>query len=206
VAGRRLRAVFFDVGETLVDETRWWVEHARRIDVSPVVLAAALGSAIERGEDHRSVWGRFGKSAPGEDEEVGYVADDVYADVRPCLADLRGAGYVVGVAGNQGARLEDDVRSFGLDVDVLTSSVGLGVRKPAVEFFERLVGRTPFAPAECAYVGDRVGFDVRPARAAGLATIHIRRGPWGVLESGSEEAHARVDSLAELPAALRSLA
>jgi FMN phosphatase YigB (HAD superfamily) len=26
----RLRAVFFDVGETLVDEERWWRELARR--------------------------------------------------------------------------------------------------------------------------------------------------------------------------------
>ena len=201
-----LRAVFFDVGETLVDETRWWSEHACRIGVSPIVLAAALGAAIERGEDHRAVWGRLGHPVPGEDEEIAYITDDVYADVRPCLASLRERRYFVGIAGNQGSRLEDDVRSFQLDVDLLTSSVGLGVRKPAVEFFERLVATTPFAPQECAYVGDRVDFDIRPARAAGLATVHVRRGPWGMLQAGSGEADVRVGALAELPAALLSLA
>lgn len=203
---RSLRAVFVDVGETLVDETRWWREHARRVGVSPVVLTAALGAAIERGKDHRDVWGYLGHPVPGEREEVGYVASDLYPDARSCLAELRASGYFVGVAGNQGARLEHDLRGFGLDVDLVASSASLGARKPAAEFFERLVGRSGFAPGECAYVGDRVDFDVRPARATGLVAVHVRRGPWGWLQRGSEEADLRIDSLAELPSALRSLA
>ena len=201
-----MRALFFDVGETLVDETRWWGEHARRIDVSPIVLAATLGMTIERGEDHRAVWGYLGHPVPDGDDEVGYVASDLYPDAEPCLAELRRDGYFVAVAGNQGANLERDLQSFGLEIDLVTSSVGLGVRKPALGFFERLVAATDFAPAECAYVGDRVDFDIRPARAAGLLAIHVRRGPWGRLQRGSEEADVRIDSLAELPAALRSLA
>ena len=201
-----MRAVFFDVGETLVDETRWWSEHARRIDVSPIVLAATLGMTIERGEDHRAVWGYLGHPVPAADDEVGYVAADLYPDVGACLANLRAGGYFVGIAGNQGANLERDLRSFGLAADLVTSSVGLGARKPAPEFFERLVAMTEFAPQECVYVGDRVDFDVRPAKIASLAAIHVRRGPWGRLQRGSEEADARVDSLAELPVALRSLA
>ena len=200
-----MKAILFDVGETLVDETRWWGEHARRIDVSPIVLAATLGMTIERGEDHRAVWGYLGHPAPDGDDEVGYVASDLYPDVVPCVAELRADGYFVGVAGNQGANLERDLRSFGLEVDLVTSSVGLGARKPALEFFERLAAASGFAPVECAYIGDRVDFDVRPAKAAGLMAIHLRRGPWGRLQRGSEEADLRVDSLAELPAALRSL-
>jgi FMN phosphatase YigB (HAD superfamily) len=161
---------------------------------------------IERQEDHRAVWGHLGHLVPAGDDEVGYVVDDLYPDAGPCLAELRAAGYLVGVAGNQGANLERDVRSFGLDVDLVASSVGLGARKPALMFFERLVAATDFAVAECAYVGDRVDFDVRPAKAAGLVAVHLRRGPWGLLQRGSEEADMRIDSLAELPAALRSLA
>ena len=201
-----MKAVFFDVGETLVDETRWWGEHARRIGVSPLVLADTLEMTIERGEDHRAVWGHLGHPVAAEDEEIGYVAADLYPDAQQCLADLRADGYFVAVAGNQGIGLERDLRGFGLDVDRVTSSVGLGARKPASEFFERLVAQTDFLPGECGYVGDRVDFDVRPARAAGLVAIHIQRGPWGRLQHGSEEANLRVESLAELPTALRSLA
>jgi FMN phosphatase YigB (HAD superfamily) len=202
---RTLRAILFDVGETLVDETRWWSEHARRVGVSPIVLAATLGMAIERGEDHRSVWGYLGHEVPTGDDEVGYVASDLYGDASPCLAELRADGYFVGIAGNQGANLERDLRTFGLDADLVTSSVGLGARKPAPEFFERLVAAAGFAAPECAYVGDRVDFDIRPARGAGLMAIHVRRGPWGRLQRGSDEADLRIDSLAELPTALRSL-
>jgi HAD superfamily hydrolase (TIGR01509 family) len=199
-----LRAILFDVGETLVDETRWWSEHARRIGFSPIVVAATLGMAIERGEDHRAVWGYLGHRVPTGDDEVGYIASDLYPDAAPCLAELRAGGYFVGVAGNQGANLERDLRSFGLDADLVTSSVGLGVRKPAVEFFDELVAAAGFPAAECAYIGDRIDFDIRPAKAAGLVAIHVRRGPWGRLQHGSEEADVQIDSLAELPAALRS--
>ena len=126
--------------------------------------------------------------------------------IRTRSNDLRAEGYFVTVAGNQGIGLERDLRGSGLDVDLVTSSVGLGARKPASEFFERLVAQTDFLPAECGYVDDRVDFDVRPARVAGLVAIHIRQGPWGRLQHGSEEANLRVESLAELPTALRSLA
>jgi FMN phosphatase YigB (HAD superfamily) len=57
-------------------------------------------------------------------------------------------------------------------------------------------------PGEIAYVGDRVDFDVLPARAAGMVAVHIRRGPWGYLQAGRERAHVRIDSLGELPEAL----
>jgi FMN phosphatase YigB (HAD superfamily) len=52
-----------------------------------------------------------------------------------------------------------------------------------------------------AYVGDRVDNDVAPALAAGLVAFHVRRGPWGYLHEPPGDAR-RVDSLAELPAAL----
>ena len=58
-------------------------------------------------------------------------------------------------------------------------------------------------PAEVAYVGDRVDNDVRPALAAGLVAVHLRRGPWGLLQRTPDGAIA-IDALAELPAALAS--
>ena len=46
---------------------------------------------------------------------------------------------------------------------------------------------------------------VLPAKRAGMLAVHIRRGPWGVIQSAWPEAAAadlRVDSLAELVSAL----
>jgi FMN phosphatase YigB (HAD superfamily) len=76
------------------------------------------------------------------------------------------------------------------------------VRKPSPEFFARLVQAAGCPAAEVAYVGDRIDNDVDPALEAGLVTAHIRRGPWGHIQSGRERAHAQIDSLDELPGAL----
>ncbi len=47
--------------------------------------------------------------------------------------------------------------------------------------------------------------DVVPAAAAGLAAIHVRRGPWGRLQRTPPEAALGLDDLASLPDALASL-
>jgi HAD superfamily hydrolase (TIGR01549 family) len=193
-----VKAVFFDVGETLVDETRYWAEHARRLGVSPHVVWAALGATIARGDHYRQVFELLGREPPAQ--EVVYDYDgDLYPDALPCLERLRAAGYFVGVAGNQTAQLEEWARRRRLPVDVVRSSASLGVEKPTPGFFERLVAEADMAAEEVAYVGDRVDNDVAPARAAGLVAVHLRRGPWAYIQDGAEQADLRIESLDELP-------
>ncbi len=201
-----LRAVFFDVGETLVDERRYWREVAELAGLPEHVLWSALGVTIERGEDHTALFPHLGIERPSEiDEVVAYDVNDLYPDAIPCLEAVRAAGYLVGLAGNQSARLEAWARASGLPVDVIGSSASWGVRKPSPAFFKRLVGESGFEPGEVAYVGDRVDNDVVPAATAGLVAVWIRRGPWGLLQEGTGVATLQIDSLAELPAALSTL-
>ena len=214
--GSPLRAVFFDLGETLVDETRQWSAWADRVGVPRLTLFALLGAVIERGQDHRTV---FDLLSTGMDPEGGTGAkeattipwdirpEDLYPDARPCLEALRAEGYRLGVAGNQPRRTEASVSELGLPVDLVLSSDTLGAAKPAREFFEELARRAGVAPEESAYVGDRLDNDVLPARDAGMLGVFLRRGPWGLLHAGRPEAaHAdlRIDSLNELPLALRA--
>lgn len=112
---------------------------------------------------------------------------------------------VVGIAGNIGADPTGFFQDLGVDADFVASSETLGVEKPAPEFFARLVEAAGREPHEVAYVGDRVDNDVLPAAEAGLVAIHIRRGPWGYLQGASTHAHARIESLAELPEAFDGL-
>src|SRR5205809_1149992 len=81
---------------------------------------------------------------------------------------------------------------------VLGSSGRWGIEKPAAEFFERIAALTALAPAEIAYVGDRVDNDVEPALAAGMTAVHVRRGPWGYLHDAPPAA-IHIRSLSELP-------
>lgn len=194
-------AVVFDVGETLVDEQRYWVGLASELGVGAHVLWAALGVTIERGEEHTSLWGHLGMQPPAAEPLV-YQARDLYPDALACLEKLRSRGYFLGVAGNQTVTLESWVREAGLPVELVTSSASLGVRKPDPRFFELLIELCDRPPAEIAYVGDRVDNDVVPAAAAGLVAVHVRRGPWGYLQDANGSARLQLDSLAELPEAL----
>ena len=197
-----VKAVFFDVGETLVDESGYWGRVARLVGVPRHVVLAALGVTIARGESHRRIFELLGVERPAVVDDVVYGRNELYLDARPCLAHLRRSGYLVGIAGNQTAALERWVRNEDLPVDVIGSSVGWGVAKPERAFYARVVAEAGCHPGEVAYVGDRVDNDVLPALDAGLVSVHVRRGPWGYLQAGAERAHIRLDSLAELPQAL----
>ena len=192
--------MFFDVGETLVDEERYWRRIAEAVGVRPHVLWAALGVTIACGEEHSRVYDYLGVEAvPGA--PAYYEPEDLFPDALAAIAALRGRGLFVGVAGNQSAELEDWFAGQTSEVDYVVSSERLGVRKPDPAFFEALIGAAGCAPGEAAYVGDRVDRDVLPAKAAGMVAVHVRRGPWGNLQDASA-ADVRVDSLAELSEAL----
>ena len=191
-----IRAVVFDVGETLVNEERYWRLAAEKVGVEPHVIWATLGQTIARGEEHWRVYEYLGVERP--DGLTYYDRDDFYPDAIPCLTELRRRAFYLGVAGNQSHELEEWIRGQGLEVDLVASSARWGVAKPSAAFFERIVSESGFEAAEIAYVGDRVDNDVIPARDAGLLSVHVRRGPWGYLQDPSP-AHLRLDSLAELP-------
>ena len=212
-----MRAVVFDVGETLLDESRAWSEWARWLGVSDLTLAAILGATIARGQDHvealRTVRPGFDLAAERRARAEAGVPDelrpaDLYADALPCIAALRGMGVLVGAAGNTGVEVERFLRA-GCGVELVASSAGLGVAKPAPEFFAAIAELAGVEATAIAYVGDRVDNDVLPAHAAGMVAVHIRRGPWGHLHAGlpdAARADIRIDSLAELPDRLAALA
>ena len=204
-----VRAVVFDVGETIIDESRTWGLQAQALGVSEAVFFAALGAVIERRQHHRRVFDeiRVG-SEPAEAQLLHYDEGDLYPDVRPCLEALRKAGLMLAVAANQPASTEGFLASCDLPFDLISSSEGWGVEKPDPRFFERVVAELGLEPEEVAYVGDRVDNDVVPAAAAGLVAVFIRRGPWGFIHASwpeVDQAQIRLESLTELPGALASL-
>jgi FMN phosphatase YigB (HAD superfamily) len=215
VSSMVVRAVFLDVGETLVDETRVWASWADWLGVPRFTFFAAIGGLIERDEPHWKVFDLFrpgidwrrervARARAGIPEDFGLA--DLYPDVAPCLQRLRTAGYLIGIAGNQPARTEELLQELGLPADVIASSQRWGVEKPSAEFFARVVEAAGVPPEQIAYVGDRVDNDVLPALSAGMIAVFLRRGPWGYLHALRPEvqrAHIRVDSLADLPIALR---
>ncbi|HEU0248840.1 MAG TPA: HAD family hydrolase [Gaiellaceae bacterium] len=200
-----LSTAFFDVGETLVDEERWWRELAERSGLQPHVVWAALGLTIARGEEHDALWAHLGIEGPDRSWfGLTYSSDDLYPDAVDCL-ERRRLGLRVGIVGNQTEAMEHWACDAVLPADVVSSSATLGVRKPDPRFFARVVGLAGCRAGETAYVGDRVDNDVLPAAAVGLVAVHVRRGPWGRLQPTPPEAALGLDDRASLPQALASL-
>jgi HAD superfamily hydrolase (TIGR01662 family) len=212
-----IRAVVFDVGETLVDETRAWSEWADWLGVPRLTFLAVCGAVIERGGDHREPFEIF---RPGLDigeelakrEATGFpdrvTAADLYPDAADCLRALHDAGYRIGVVGNQPARAEGALADLGLPIDLLATSSSWGVQKPDPRFFARIATELDVPAAEIAYVGDRLDNDVQPAAAAGMQAIFIRRGPWAWIQAPRDdpaEASLTIATLSELPAALEAM-
>ncbi|WP_417234423.1 HAD family hydrolase [Arthrobacter sp.] len=194
-----IEAVVFDVGETLIDETRAWTERAHEVGVTPFTLMATLGALIDRRRDHREVWPLLGVDPPTSGAR--FRPDDLYPDALPCLAAAKVAGYVVGIAGNQPDDAERALARLGVDVEFVASSARWGVAKPSPAFFQRVTEEAGVTAGSIAYVGDRLDNDVMPARAAGMFTVLLRRGPWGTLHAGWPEAgdaDLRIDGLDEL--------
>ncbi|KIZ16818.1 HAD family hydrolase [Streptomyces natalensis] len=210
-----IRAVAFDVGETLIKDDRGWAAWADWLGVNRHTLSALVGAVVAQGRDNADA---LRLVRPGIDIEVERAAmeragrgealdeSDLYPDVRPSLAALRDMGVRVVVAGNQTCRAAELLRRLDLPVDAVAVSGEWGVAKPSHEFFARTVELAGVPAHEVLYVGDHPQNDVTPARAAGLRTAHLRRGPLGYLWAGSEEARAadwRIQDLAELVEVLR---
>jgi len=197
-----IRAVVFDVGGTLVDESRVLGQWAAFLGVEPGEFFATLGAVIERREHHRRIFDALQSGhEPAADQLFRYEAGDLFPDVRPCLEELRQGGYRVAIAGNQPSWTEAFLGDLELGVEFVASSHSWGVSKPDAAFFERLVAEVGLSAREIAYVGDRIDNDVVPALDAGLFTVFLRRGPWGYVQASwpeAERADLRIESLAEL--------
>lgn len=207
-----IRTVALDIGETLTRDDRHWGDLADWLGVSRHTLSALVGAVVAQGRDNADAVKLL---RPGVDLAAEYAAraaaghgerleeSDLYDDVRPALTGLRDAGVRVVVAGNQTPRAGELLRDLGLPIDALATSGEWEVAKPDPGFFRRVVemaGGTE--PGEVLYVGDHPANDLWPAAACGLATAHLRRGPWGHLWADDpavrRAANWSIDSLHEL--------
>jgi FMN hydrolase / 5-amino-6-(5-phospho-D-ribitylamino)uracil phosphatase len=210
-----IRAAVFDFGETLLSEERAWGVWAEWVGVSRQELFAAIGATIELRAPHVHALelcrpGFDLGAALAEREALGIPRHeelyDLYDDVEPALDRLREAGLRIGVAGNQPSGAEAALGALVVTPrDFVATSGDWGVAKPSPAFFARLAAELDLRPEEIAYVGDRVDNDVVPAADAGFFTVHLRRGPWGIVQAAWPEAARANASAANLAEAVDAI-
>jgi HAD superfamily hydrolase (TIGR01549 family) len=207
----RIEAVFFDIGETLINESEIYGRWADWLGVPRHTFLTKLGAILATGGTHLDLFEYF---RPGFDLAIeekrrqeagvpnGFGADDLYPDARACLSELHGQGLFVGVAGNQPVEAAEQFAALGLEADLVGISDVWGLQKPSPEFFARCADEAALAPDRILYVGDRIDNDVRPALSFGMQVAFLRRGPWGHIQQDDEalaRCRFRLDDLAELP-------
>lgn len=220
-----IRAVLFDLGGTLLDNTDpiGWAAAAAAvgIEVDPDHLAhAAREVEAELDGPQRptleALWERILERATGAPVPVGAGAEFLrqvraedrpmapFSDARYCLETLQGEGRLLGVVSNSTS--ESEVRRHleraGLlrFFAVVVSSATEGVRKPDAEIFRRAVRRLGLPAEEVLFVGDLAFTDARAAERAGLHGLWLNRYGWGFGEEPPE-----VTSLTEVPGYARSI-
>ena len=139
-----------------------------------------------------------------------FAADawELYPDVEPALADLRGQpGLSIGVVSDWGSNLAGILDQLGLDryLDFVLASGAVGVAKSDPAFYRLAMERVDARPAEAIMVGDSLRADVEGARAAGMVGVLLVRDS----ETAPDHRVPRVEvpdgvrvirSLSELPA------
>ena len=201
--GKEINWIFFDVGSTLVDETKAY-EHR--------ILDAIEGTdvTVEQFMEKRLYFAR--QNLKGDLETVKYFGlkltpwhsedETPYPDAEDILIYLRGKGYKIGVIANQPIGTAGRLEEYGLlrYVDVVAASAELGVAKPDKEIFNKAFEMAGCTAGECVMIGDRLDNDIIPAKELGMKTIWIRQG-FAVFQNpglSDEQPDYTVDNLLEL--------
>lgn len=227
------RAVFFDVGNTLVD-----LDYVKMAELGGAPATAAglerafaatwldlndyLHDCYANGTDPATLrfiierlFANAGCALDAEAYERLRVENRARtlwrvakADARAMLDRLRAEGVTTAVISNADGYVEDLLRELDL-LDGFTfviDSAKVGVSKPARRIFEIALERAGVGPGEAAYVGDLPAIDVAGAAAAGL--VPILYDPCDVFASCRTLERLpfhRVTTFAELPGLVRSL-
>lgn len=139
-------------------------------------------------------------------------ADDHPLPARPgtgaLLASLAQAVRLA-LAGNARTAIRETLAGYGLLQYFQYTEVSddIGFEKPDLRFFEHILQRCGATGPEAIMVGDRLDYDVIPAKKLGMRTVWFRTGPQSRLvpRTPRELPDAEVTSMAELGHALSAL-
>lgn len=171
--------IFFDVGSTLMDETKAYDHRARDMiagtDITFQAFSDMRTALAKQGLDGNSAaiahFG-LGKTPWHSEDEV------PYPDAESTLTALRQKGYHLGIIANQMPGTVQRLEKWGLRqfFDVIAASAELGCAKPEREIFEKALALAHCAPKESVMVGDRLDNDIIPAKAMGMTTVWVKNG------------------------------
>lgn len=227
MTGRRIKAVLFDLDDTLFDCTGSLVETARRRAARALVEAGLPCTAEEayhlqvalleahgpRCNVFERIVERFGQSPTLVQKAFeAYNSDEVdgiqpFPDVIPTLMQLRVEGYklaliTTGVHRRQERKVELlNIRPHFDKIEINDSERGLLTH----QCFEHVLQELGVRGDEAVTVGDRIYSELRIANSFGMTTVQMLHGRFQEMmpESPEERPDFRIYRISELPAVLQ---
>ena len=194
--------LFFDLGSTLVDESKAYEHRIREIaDISHRSYGELLEYA--RSAYRQNIKGDLAAArmagiplpAWHKEEEV------LYPGTVACLRELS-SRYYIGIIANQSPGTVRRLKAYGLMpyIELVIASAEEGLSKPDPEIFRIALAKSHCRPENTVMIGDRIDNDIVPAKLLGMKTIWIRQGPWREWNicRKIENPDCIVDSLTEL--------
>ena len=222
----RVRAVFFDLDDTLCDTIGTREARARRAfeylcrTQSGLDADLLVRRALEPLAEPRSALGVRGvlEDLGLLDKATGMAALELVREYYEPLCLFDGVQetldnlarlYHLGVITNWDSEDEQrrKIRHLGLESSFgfFVVSAGAGYEKPDPRIFEHALLLAEVEPAEAVFVGDRLDVDVGGAKAAGMRAIWFNH--WGgKLDGASPAPDAVIERFVELPGVLNALA
>lgn len=183
---KQIEWLFFDVGSTLVDESR--ANEHRILDAiegTDISYEQAYTQAVQLAEQNIAhplkCLGLPLTPWHSEDETL-------YPQAAECLAGLHGR-YRIGIIANQSPGTADRMKAYGISqyLDLVVASAEEGLEKPDLRIFELALRRAGCRQENAVMIGDRLDNDILPAKRAGMKTIWVRQGFGGMAVPSNEE-------------------
>ena len=222
----KIRAIIFDLDDTLYDCTGSLTESARRRAAKAMVESGLPLTEEEAYDRQVEIAQRFGPRSNvfdriAEDHGLGrdfiqaaldaYNSDVVsdihlFPDVEPALRDLRRQGYFLflvttGVHRRQEKKIDLLGVRYLFDEIVINDSELGSARE---ERFRDLIERYGLAPTECVAVGDRLHSEIRAGNYLKMTTVQMLHGKYRTEapKNELEEPDFRITRISQLPEAL----
>ena len=191
--------LFFDVGSTLVDESKVYECRMRMVaQLAGVTYEYVYNTAMEFYKQNKKGDLETIKLLNVEKPEWKLEYEVLYKDAEECLRNLS-SKYKIGVIANQSLGTADRLEKFGIlkYIDLVVASAEEGVAKPNKEIFEIALNRAGCRAEQSIMIGDRIDNDIVPAKKLGMKTIWVKQGfgkYWNIT-SEEEKADYEVDNL-----------
>jgi HAD superfamily hydrolase (TIGR01549 family) len=214
-----VRWVFFDLGNTLIDESKpindWIAQliivlreynfYTSPIDINNAFMKAAQEFAPKLITRALEILVRDQLDSDVILDKVNYKKEleEPYPESESVLCALADR-YQFGVIANQSTGTEQRLASYGLlqYFSVCLSSAEAGLEKPAPAIFDLALSEADCLPNEAVMIGDRLDNDIAPANKLGWKTIRVLQGFARVQQPRNhiEKAHHVVKSIGDLTA------